>query len=94
MGLKALSAGTGTHTVLRVANDVLMAQLKQELGIDLPVASLYERLTIRALAELLDPRREEAAAERDSAEFEEKERRASWRKQYQQSRRDRKQSAS
>ncbi|MFN8500612.1 acyltransferase domain-containing protein [Kouleothrix sp.] len=81
----------GGHSLLAIQ---ALAQLKQELGIDLPVASLYERLTIRALAELLDPRREEAAAERDSAEFEEKERRASWRKQYQQSRRDRKQSAS
>jgi NAD(P)-dependent dehydrogenase (short-subunit alcohol dehydrogenase family)/acyl carrier protein len=64
-----------------------IARLKDELQIQIPVSRLYERLTIKALVELLAPEHQHLPAERDGEQFKEKENRALWRKQYQQSRR-------
>jgi len=69
----------------------MIARLKRELGIDIPVVSLYEGLTIRSLVEFVREQQEELASiEHGTAYVEELEQKADRRKQFQQMQRSRK----
>jgi acyl carrier protein len=65
-----------------------MAQLKRELGVEIPVVSLYEGVTIRFLVELLHPSQKmEEVTLTSAAAGETREERVSRRKHYQQQQR-------
>jgi acyl transferase domain-containing protein len=69
----------------------MIAQLKHEIGIDIPVVSLYESLTIRSLVEIARSQQEELAlVEQSAAQVDELEQKADRRKQFQQMQRSRK----
>ncbi len=63
----------------------LVGQLKADLGIELPVVRLYQALTVRALAELLDQHQQQS--QQRSAQLQERKEELQRRKQYQQMRR-------
>jgi peptidoglycan hydrolase-like protein with peptidoglycan-binding domain len=70
----------------------VISKLKQELGMEIPAVSLYEALTVRSLVDLLSSTRAAARAnEQTLAQVEEREEKASRRKQYQQMQRAKKQ---
>ncbi len=68
----------------------VVAQLKQVLDMDIPVVSLYEGLSIRALAGVIQSYQAAAESQPDLAAVEEREDKANRRKQYQQMQRTRK----
>jgi len=69
----------------------VIAQLRKAMNMDIPAVSLYEGVTIKSLAELLNSmRQEQASVEQVMAQGDDRDQRIMRRKEYQQKQRSRK----